>query len=108
MQTNADDSFRELIRLKNAIGEIEIELDKAHYILQDIIEDYFDNIQPTPKEQTAFLVYEKPRAAAKSYILNDILYRIQTVLSEVSENATAPDQEQEHDTKPRHPSRPAA
>lgn len=89
---NNDDNFRELIRLKNTIGEIGIELDKAHYILQDIIEDYFDNIKPTQKEQAVFLAYEKPRAAAKSYILNDILCRIQTVLSEVSENATEPDQ----------------
>ena len=88
MQTNADDSFRELIRQKNAIGEIEMELDKARYILQDIIEDYLDAEHPTQKEQVFFLLYEKPRALAKGYILEDILCRIQTILTEAEKAPT--------------------
>lgn len=104
---NNDDNFRELIRLKDAIGEIREELEKAHYILQDVVEDYLDTVCPTEKEQAARFLYEWPRARAKGYILTDILCRVQTVLAEVDENATEQDQQQEQETKPRRPSKPA-
>lgn len=86
---NNDDNFRELIRLKNTIGEIGIELDKAHYILQDIVEDYIDNDRyQTKREQILFLLYERPRAAAKGHILTDIFSRIQNIVAEAEKEQT--------------------
>lgn len=88
MQTNADDSFRDLIQLQDAIGEISEEVEKARYILQDLVEDFLDTVCTTPKKQAERFLYEWPRARAKGHILTDIFFRIQTILTEAEKAPT--------------------
>jgi len=89
---NTDNKTTELLHLQNAIGEISIEIEKARYILQDIVEDYLEAVRPTKKQQAEQLLYDRPRASAKGQILTDILYKIHVILAEVDEDAA--DQEE--------------
>lgn len=73
---------KNIIDKDNLIGSA-IAIDAAEYIIQDIVEDFFDHFDPENKDNYLKIIYEFPRFRAKANIL---LMLISQIRNEFADN----------------------
>jgi len=72
--------------LEDEISEIQIALQKAQYILQDIVDKFFSC--PDPEKKSAGIIYEFPRNAVKAEIVYDYLREMDEALKDLQHYST--------------------
>jgi hypothetical protein len=69
--------------IEDGLTELEVSLEKAEFILQEIAEDYFRFIDPIGHGTE--LVWDYRRASAKAYIVGDYLFEMHKKLAQFEE-----------------------
>ena len=69
--------------IEDGLAELEVSLEKAVFVLQDITEDYFRFTDPTGHGIN--LVWDYKRGSAKAYIVGDYLFEMRKKLAQFEE-----------------------
>lgn len=69
--------------LDDEITEIEIAVQKANFIIQDVTEDFFDRYVDDPEKNESNILWEFSRASTKANIAQDYLFKIQQELEKL-------------------------
>lgn len=70
------------IKAESAAYEVLLLLDSAHYIMQDIREEYFEKYDPVHKEDADMLCWEFSRNRARAMAVSELLTDAMKVLAQ--------------------------
>ncbi len=67
------------LELTDALTGIEVALEKARYVMQEVIERFFDKFNPDKEDEGKRILYEFKRYAAFARVVDDILYDMESI-----------------------------
>lgn len=70
----------EQIDFSNCLGQIDTALDNAHYLIQELLDEYFNKLEPSDAGGRLAIAFEFPRYRAFARMLRDCLVQIRSVL----------------------------
>lgn len=78
-----DKKKQAIYELDDELSEIKRNITNAGYMMQDIMEDFFEHFDPKKRDEIILMAHEFPRYAAKASILQDILFKIEAIMKQL-------------------------